>query len=253
MTQRLRHHLSRIHRPILIGWVVTRQGALVAARSMLASRARPPTTRLAMVAAGSVLIGLGISLYLHARLGLPPYDVLLSSIVARTGLTHGQAGWAVSGGLILLATLLGRRPSIYGLVFVIANGASVDAWTHLLVDPSGLGTRVLFVGLGIIAIAGGVATVAHSSSTGGPFELLTGAASDRGLNPTLFRSGLELATVSLGVGLGGQLGFGTLAFVVTIGPAISFLVQALADRQTGRTQRLETAKETSEKTSVGAT
>ncbi|MCP5030551.1 MAG: hypothetical protein GY939_02035, partial [Actinomycetia bacterium] len=213
-----------------------------AARSMQASRAKPPATKLALVATGSILIGLGISLYIHARLGLPPYDVLLSSIVTHTGLSHGQAGWAVSGSLLLLAGLLGRRPSVYGLVFVVTNGASIDVWSHLLVDPIGLGTRILFVILGIIAVAGGIAVVAHSSATGGPFELLTGAAQDRGVNPTMFRSGLEMATVGLGIALGGQLGFGTLAFVVTIGPAISFIVQALADRQTGRDHRLDASR-----------
>ncbi len=188
---------------------------------------------------GSTLIGLGVSLFIHARLGLPPYDVLLSAIVDRTGLTHGQAGWALSGGLFALASVLRRRPSWYGIAFVVANGASVDGWTKLLVDPSGLGTRVLFVALGIAAIASGVAVVAHSSSTGGPYELLTLAAGDRGLNPTVFRSVLEFSTVALGVALGGALGLGTLAFVVSIGPAISFAAQAFADRRDGRHQRLE--------------
>lgn len=229
---------SHLNRPLLTGWVVTRHGALVAARSMQASRIVSPLAKLALVVVGSTFIGLGISLFLHARLGLPPYDVLLAAISGHTGLSHGQSGLAVGSGLLLLATALGRRPSRYGIVFIAANGASIDAWSKLLVDPTELVARVLFVVLGIIAVAGGIAVVAHSSSTGGPFELLTNAAADRSLNPTVVRSAMELTTVGLGVALGGQLGVGTLAFVVLIGPAISFTVQALADRRSGRDHRL---------------
>ena len=234
-----------LRRFVFSGFVVTRHGALIAARSLQsastkrAARARSTAERLALVLLGSVFIGLGVSLFIHARLGLPPYDVLLSAIVDRTMLTHGQAGWALSGGLLALVSVLGRPPSWYGIVFVVANGASVDGWTRLLVDPSGLGARLLFVALGIAAIAGGVAVVAHSSSTGGPYELLTLAAADKGLNPTIFRSVLEFSTVALGVGLGGALGLGTLAFVIAIGPGIAFASQALADRRDGRQQRLQ--------------
>ena len=194
--------------------------------------------RLTLLVFGSVMIGLGVSLFLHARLGLPPFDVLLSAIVDRTGLTHGQAAWSVSGSLLALVTLLGRRPSLFGVVFVLTNGASVDAWSMLIADPDSLVTRLLFVALGVMSIAGGIALVAHSSSTGGPFELLTRAAGDRNLNPTVFRSFLELSTVATGVALGGSLGVGTLIFVFSIGPTISFAVQALSDREVGRRRRL---------------
>lgn len=239
----IRSVTARVHRPVRTGWIFTRHGALMAARSMQVARVRTPLQRLLLVLVGSTVIGLGVSLFIHARLGLPPFDVLLSAIASNTGLSHGQAGWVTSGTLLVIASVLGRRPSIYGVVFILVNGASVDIWSQLLVDPSGLGVRLIFVVLGVAGVAGGVAIVAHSSSTGGPFELLTGAASDRGVNQTLSRSVLELGTVGLGVALGGQLGIGTLVFVLGIGPAISIAVQALADREIGRGQRLEMAKQ----------
>ncbi len=208
------------------------------ARSLHGSRVTSPASKLGLVIVGSTLIGLGISLFLHAHLGLPPYDVLVSSIARLVGLSHGQSAWLISGGLLLIASILGRRPSIYGVIFIAANGVSVDSWTGLLVDPQGLGSRILFVVLGILAVAAGISVVAHSSSTGGPFELLSAAASDRSVNPRLFRPLLELSTVAIGIGLGGSIGFATLAFVISIGPAISITAQALADQRTGREQRM---------------
>lgn len=192
-----------------------------------------------MVLVGSTLIGLGISLFLHANLGLPPYDVLISAIVGLLDVSHGQASWAVSGTLLLVASALGHRPSVYGVLFVVVNGLSIDGWSKLLVDPESLGVKALFVALGVAAVALGIATVAHSSSTGGPFELLTSAAADRGLDQSRTRVALELSVVGLGIVLGGEIGVATVAFAMTIGPAISMAVHALDDRQTGRELRLE--------------
>lgn len=217
---------------------LTRHGVLVAARTMQGHRAYPPFTKTVMVLTGSTLIGLGVSLFLHARLGLPPYDVFVSSVAMRSGLSHGQTAWVVSAVLFALAALLRRPPSRYGILFMAANGLSIDAWRSLILDPSSLATRVVFIVLGTAAIAAGVAVVAHSGSTGGPFELLSLAASDRGLSQTATRSILELSIVAGGLTLGGNAGIGTVVFALTIGPLISLGFQALADRQSGREQRV---------------
>ena len=192
-----------------------------------------------LILVGSALLGFGISCFLHAGLGLPPTDVLISAVSERTGLSHGPASWLVGGVLFGAAAALGRRPSIYGVLFVSANGLSIAAWTQLLVDPTGLIARLFLVVIGVATVAAGVALVADSSSTGGPSELLTRAASDRQWNPTVARSVLEGSVIVAGVALGGELGIATVAFALTIGPAISFAVQALADQRAGREQRRE--------------
>lgn len=228
-------------RRVLSTRVFTRHGALMVARSMQANRALSPARKVLLVLMGSTLIGLGISLFLHARLGLPPLDVLVSAVASLAGFSHGRASLLIGGILFGIAALLGQRPSPYGLLFVVVNGLSIDAWTQLLVDPNALGTRLVFVALGIAAVAAGVAVVAYSSSTGGPFELLTRAASHRNWNPTVARSALEASVIAVGIALGGELGIATVAFALTIGPAISFVVQGLADQQTGRAQRRQAA------------
>lgn len=232
-----RRILVPLCRRVITTWAFTRHGALVAARSMQASRAVSPVAKALMILIGSTLIGLGVSLFLHANLGLPPYDVFVSAVAERTGISHGRSSWLIGGALFGLAAIGGRRPSIYGLLFVAVNGLSVDAWTHLLVDPAPLVARLLFLALGIAAIAAGVAVVAHSSSTGGPFELLTRVASDRNWHPTVARSLLEGSVIASDIALGGELGIATLVFALAIGPTISFAVQALADQRTGREYR----------------
>jgi uncharacterized membrane protein YczE len=233
-----------LHR-LLLTWAFTRDGALIAARSMQARRALSPARKVTLILVGSALLGFGIACFLHAQLGLPPTDVLISAVSDRTGLSHGPASWLVGGILFGAAAALGRRPSIYGLLFVAANGLSIGAWTQLLVQPSGLLARIFFVVVGVAAVAAGVALVADSSSTGGPSELLTRAASDRHWNPTVARSVLEGSVIVAGIALGGELGIATVAFALTIGPAISFTVQALADQRAGREQRQEDDRLTS--------
>lgn len=237
----LRRFASRFGHLLVSTLAFTRHGALAAARSTQTRRVLSPVRKTVLVTVGCTFIGLGVSLFIHARLGLPPYDVLVSAITGPTGLSHGQAALAIGACFLGLAFVLGRRPSVYVLLFLVATGVAVDVWTELLVDPPELATRILFVALGVSAIAGGLAVVAHSSSTGGPFELVAMAAADRNLSPAVARGVLEASVIVGGIALGGDLGIATLVFAVTIGPAIASASQALDDRRTGRLQRLERA------------
>ncbi|MEM9131880.1 MAG: hypothetical protein AAF962_09045 [Actinomycetota bacterium] len=224
---------------LLVGTLAfTRHGALAAARSNQTRRVLSPVRKTVLVLIGTTLIGLGVSLFIHARLGLPPYDVLVSAIATLTDLSHGRAALAVGVGFLLLAAALGRRPNGYVLLFLVATGANVDLWTELLMDPPQLAVRILFVVFGVGAIAAGLAVIAHSSSTGGPFELVAMAAADRNLSPSTARSILEAVVIVGGIALGGDLGIATVVFAVFIGPAIASASQALDDRRDGRQHRL---------------
>lgn len=185
-----------------------------------------------------MFIGLGVSLFVHGQLGVPAYDVLLTAVRDQLGISLGQAGWLVTGTLFAAAWILGQRPRISGLFYLIGNGLSVDLWLSLINDPDDLFTRVLFVVLGTAALASGVAMVVHAGLTGGAIEQLMNAGSDRGRDPFRVRRGLEIGIVVLGVMLGGDLGPATVFFVLTMSPMLKIGNQALADHRSGRAARL---------------
>ncbi len=219
-------------------WSWTRQGLVATDRLVSRPRTRATVHQLVSVVIGAFMIGLGVAFFAHAQLGLPPYDVLTSAMRDRTGLTLGQSAWALSGLFFAIAAVLGQRPRIGGLLYVIACGAAVDATFSLLVDPDSIVMRIAFVAVGIVAIVAGISLVVHSGLTGGAFELLMRAGAERGLDPMKVRSSLEVGVVVAGVALGGDAGFATLAFAISVGPVMSAAQQALLDHRAGRAARL---------------
>jgi len=187
---------------------------------------------------GSAILGAGVALLIRAELGLAPYDVLLSAIARALDITHGQAGWLVAGGLLVVASILGRRPRVATVAWVITNGVAIDAVLPLLEAAEALVTRIVFAAAGTTAIAGGVALVLHSGGTGGAFELIIKALGDRGLKPIPVRTVMELTTLVTGLALAGDAGFATIAFAMTFGSLVVGAERALDDHRVGRALRL---------------
>jgi uncharacterized membrane protein YczE len=217
---------------------MSRHGIIASALVNAPPVARRTAHQAAVLAAGAVLIGLGVALFSHAGLGLPPYDVLLSVLRDRFGITLGQAGWILAALLLSIAAMLRQFPSLTTAAYILLNGLAVDTAIGLLIDPEVLVVRIIFVIVGITALAGGIALVVHSGLGGGAFELLMRAGAVRGRDPMRIRTGLEVGLLSLGIVLGGDFGPATVVFALTIGPMLRLGAQVLADHRTGRAHRL---------------
>lgn len=223
---------------------ISRQGAIALDRSVPTESARANLIRIASLFVGSTFIGLGVSFFVHARLGVAPYDVLLTALSSRSDLTIGQAGWLMAGILFSVATLLGQRPRISGLAYVAANGFAVDIAIGLIRDAEPMGLRITFVLLGMAAIVAGITLVVHSGLTGGAFELLMNAGRERGFDPIRVRTALEVIILIIGMGLGGDFGIATIAFAALVGPTMRTFNQALGDHRQGRVmRRIDTREE----------
>lgn len=215
-----------------------RQGALAATRRMFPAAAMTPARRTISLFFGSMLIGTGVALLTQARLGLSPYDVLVSGLQPRVGLSFGQTVILVSGALFSIATILGQRPSRWGLLFVLSNAIAIDAVAGSINSPDSLAGRVLFVGAAVLSLAAGISLVVHSGATGGPFELLMSAGEVRGLDRRVVRTCLEVGALAAGIALGGSFGPATVAIALAIGPLLGVMGQAFADHSVGRMTRL---------------
>ena len=100
----------------------TRQGAITLARSIARPIHSTPAQKTFALIGGAVAIGAGVASFLAADFGLPPYDVLLNAISDNSGLSHGQSGWLVAVVLGTLAAVLGRRPDLWTLAWVVIVG-----------------------------------------------------------------------------------------------------------------------------------
>lgn len=214
-----------------------RQGALAAARRAFPAKALTPLHRVASLLTGSLLIGTAVGLLRQADLGLSPFDLLVSGLQPRFGLSFGQTVWLISGIMFLIAALLGQRPTRWGFAHVFANGIAIDAVAGVVNEPVSLIARIGFVAAAIVVLAAGISVVVHSGSTGGSFELLMAAGEARGVDRSTVRTSLEVGVLTLGLALGGSFGPATIAIALTIGPLLGVTAQALEDHAKGRTMR----------------
>lgn len=222
---------------------ISRHSALSVNRLAVTTGVQKPRAKASLrhtlsLLAGSSLIGLGVALFVHANLGLTPYDVMLSVIRDRVGISLGQAAWASSAVLFAVAAALGRRPRLGGLIFVFVSGIAVDAAIGLVQDPELIAVRVAFVVLGALFLLSGISLVVHSGLTGGPFELLMQAGADRGFDPIRIRGSLEIGIFLAGLVLGGDFGIATVAYALSVGPVMRVIGQAMQDHRQGRATRL---------------
>lgn len=215
-----------------------RQAALVAMRRMFPTRTLSPARQALSLFVGTMVIGTGVSLLTAANLGLSPYDVLVSGLLPRVGLSFGQTVWLVSAALFLVAAVLGQRVSRWGIAYVLSIGFAIDMVSGVINAPVSLAGRMAFVVAALVLLSGGISLVVHSGTTGGAFELLTLAGEARGLDRRVVRTSLEVGILLLGVLLGGDIGPATLVIALGIGPMLGVTGQALADHAYGRSQRL---------------
>ena len=177
--------------------------------------------RLVQLYAGLVLFAFGEVLILRAALGVIPWDVLHQGLVNHFGLTIGQ--WSIIvGAIVLLGWIpLRERPGLGTVSNVLVIGFFVDVFLGVVDAPEAMWLRIAFLLLGIVL--NGIATAAYIGALLGPGPrdgLMTGLVRRTGGSVRLIRTGIEVVVVIVGWLLGGNLGLGTIAFALLIGPVV---------------------------------
>ncbi len=224
-------------------FALSRHGMVAAGRQVYTPTTRTGAAKLLILLLGSSLIGLGVTLFVRSGLGVPAYDVMLTALRDRLGVSLGQAGWLFTGLLMLVATVLRQPPKPSGIAYLLANGLAVDTFMTVIAEPEPMAVRVTFVVLGTLAMATAIALVLHAGLTGGSIELLMKAGEARGLDPFRVRTAVEAAVVVGGLVLGGDFGPATVVFVVLMSPVLQAGQLALSDHRAGRRSRLQGSPE----------
>ena len=174
--------------------------------------------RFAKLNLGLFIYGIGIAMMVHASIGVAPWDVLAQGISKQTGISFGQATIAVSVLVLLSWIPLRVKPGIGSILNGLLLGVYADLMLPLLPALSGYWQQlaVFLAGLLIISFATGM-YISCDMGKGPRDGLNTGLAQRLKLPFWQARSIVEIAVVSVGFAMGGQVREGTLIFAISIG------------------------------------
>ncbi|MCP3936491.1 MAG: hypothetical protein GY708_14080 [Actinomycetia bacterium] len=174
--------------------------------------------------AGLVAFGVGLALVFLADLGLPPWDVLHEGISERLGLPVGSVISLVGAVMVLFMIVLREPLGVGTLLNVLIIGAVVDLVMWAVDDPTSMPVRIGFLIAGplMVGLAGGLYLGVDMGA--GPRDGTMTALGRRGVRIAWARFAIEASAFLGGLALGGTAGFGTVWFLVAIGPATEWSV-----------------------------
>jgi uncharacterized membrane protein YczE len=175
--------------------------------------------RLLQLLPGLFLFGIASSLMIRAGIGIAPWDVLAQGISQRSGWSFGLATNLVSIAVLLMWWPLRQRPGLGTVLNALLVGPSAQFGLNVIPAPQGLPMQLLLftAGLVLLAVATGLYIGAHLGP--GPRDgLMTGLHARTGRAIWKVRTLIEASALAVGWWLGGNVGPGTLAFALLIGP-----------------------------------
>lgn len=179
------------------------------------------TRRWVQLLLGLFLYGIAIAMMVRAAVGISPWDVLAQGISLRTGIPFGLVTNLVGGLVLLLWIPLRQRLGIGTILNALLIGPSAEVGLWLIPLQDNLWVRIaLFVGgLLLLSIATGLYIGARFGP--GPRDgLMTGINAKFGVRIWVVRTTIEIIVLIIGWILGGNVGFGTLAFALLVGPLV---------------------------------
>ncbi|MDR6842574.1 YczE/YyaS/YitT family protein [Pseudoxanthomonas sacheonensis] len=183
--------------------------------------ALPPlfVRRFAQLLLGLFLYGIGISLMVRASVGIAPWDVLTQGLSEQTGWSFGALTNVIGLVVLLLWIPIRQKPGLGTVLNVLLIGPSAQLGLWLFPEFQGLWQQVpaFVAGLLVLALATGMYIGANFGP--GPRDgLMTGLHRRTGWPIGRVRTLIEASVLLAGWAMGGDAGWGTLVFALSIGP-----------------------------------
>ncbi len=179
--------------------------------------------RVGQLLIGLFLYGIAIALMVRAGIGVSPWDVLTQGVSHQTGLAFGLVTNLIGAAVLLLWIPIRQMPGVGTVLNVLLIGPSAQLGLWLIPQQTvpviqGL---VYTGGLLLLAIATGLYIGARLGP--GPRDgLMTGLVRRTGWKIWIVRTAIEGTVLTIGWILGGQVGIGTVAFALLIGPMVNY-------------------------------
>ena len=185
--------------------------------------------KLARCITGLAFFGFGITLFLHANLGLAPWDIFHKGLSKKLDLSIGLVIVGVGLLLLLLWIPLRQRPGVGTILNALEIGFVVNLTKPLIGEPDQLIIRALMVIAGVLVIGLGSALYIGAGLGSGPRDgLMLGLSKysikGRQISIRVARTAVELTVMVAGLLLGGSIGVGTLIFMFGIGPLVQLIL-----------------------------
>lgn len=186
------------------------------------------TRRGVQLAVGLVAYGVAIGFMLRAGIGVSPWDVLNQGVSKLTGLPIGVVIVIIGAAVLLLWIPIRQKPGVGTVLNILVIGPSAELGLWLVPQQTVWWMQALVFagGLTLLAVATGLYVGARLGP--GPRDgLMTGIHARFGWPIWAVRTGIELTVLTVGWLLGGQVGIGTLAFALLIGPMVNVTLPLL--------------------------
>ncbi len=180
--------------------------------------------RLPQLLLGLIVFGTGLGFVVQGGNGQGPWTVLHDGLSQHSPLSIGSAT-ILTGVAVLGATIAMRVKVGLGTVLNVALIGPITDLTIWLVDEPGstFGRAALTLAAPIVtAIGSGLYLGARLGP--GPRDGLMQGLNDRGMSIRVARFGIEAGAFSAGFVLGGAIGWGTLWWLVVIGPGVQWMI-----------------------------
>ncbi|MCU1446507.1 hypothetical protein [Cryobacterium sp.] len=187
------------------------------------------TRHLAQLLIGLFLYGIGIALIVRGAVGVAPWEALTQGIDLHVHLGFGVITTITSVFVLLLWIPLRQRPGIGTVLNAVLVGPAADVGLWLVPAGLDLWLRVLLfaAGLVLLAVASGI-YIGAGLGPGPRDGLMTGLHARTGWKIWVVRTGIEGAVLSVGWALGGNVGLGTVAFALLVGPLCQWTLPLFA-------------------------
>jgi uncharacterized membrane protein YczE len=184
--------------------------------------------RIAQLLVGLFFYGIAIALMVRAGIGVSPWDVLTQGLAHQTGLPFGLLTNLIGIVVLLFWIPIRQRPGVGTVLNVLLIGPSAQLGLWLIPQQTVPWVQALVFAAGLMLLA--IATGLYIGARLGPGPrdgLMTGLHRRTGVRIWIVRTGIEVTVLAIGWILGGQVGIGTVAFALLIGPMVNVTLPLL--------------------------
>lgn len=187
-------------------------------------------TNVLLYLAGVIFIPSGIVLAMHAHLGVAGVDSLCYALANRLGVNIAIGVYAITFiSLVIAAVLRKSYPRVQCYLTSLIYGFFEGCWEALLPDftSSAFAVRLLVLFLGILIASIAAACYLLSKLPVNPNDDLLQALREKGLSVMQAKLAFEICYFILALLAGGEIGIGTVAFLIFLGPFMDLWVKRI--------------------------